>query len=136
MEILEFRYKAISQALGQLEKSLSIFKENKYPDMYETARDSLIQRFEFSFDAFWKYLKEYLRDNRKVQVDFPSPNKTFRTCYEQKVIFDDEYKILIDSTRDRNLSSHTYNEKLAEQISERIMSYYETMQVVVDRLNS
>jgi len=134
MEVLEVRHKAVSEALEQLEKALGIFEENKYPDMYDIVRDSSIQRFEFSFDAFWKYLKEYLSDHRKVQVEFPSPNKTFRTCYEQKLITNDERKILIDSTKDRNLTSHTYNEILAEQVSERIVEYYEVMRAVVDRL--
>jgi len=134
MEVLEVRHKAVSEALEQLEKALGIFEENKYPDMYDIVRDSSIQRFEFSFDAFWKYLKEYLSDHRKVQVEFPSPNKTFRTCYEQKLITNDERKILIDSTKDRNLTSHTYNEILAEQVSERIVEYYKVMRAVVDRL--
>jgi len=134
MEILELRGEAVSQALDQLKEAFDILEKNKRSYMYKTARDSLIQRFEFSFDAFWKYLKEYLSDHRKVQVEFPSPNKTFRTCFEQKVITDDERKILIDSTRDRNLTSHTYNEILAEQVSERVVEYYKAMHAIVDRL--
>jgi len=134
MEILELRGETVSQALGQLKEAFDILEKNKHSYMYKTARDSLIQRFEFSFDAFWKYLKEYLRDDRKIEVEFASPNKTFRTCYEQKVITNEERKILIDSTRDRNLTSHTYNEKLAEQISKRIVEYYEVMRTIIDRL--
>jgi len=134
MEILELKIKAVSQALGKLKEVLDMFKENKYSDMYKVTRDFLIQRFEFGFDTFWRHFKEYLRDNRKVVVEFLSHNKTFRTCFEQKVITDNERNILTDSTRDRNLTSHTYNEKLAEQISKRIVEYYQVMRVVVDRL--
>lgn len=135
METIKTRCDATVQALSQLKKSLDTIQKNKYPEIYEQLRDSLIQRFEFSFDSLWKYLKEYLRDDRKVELDYPSPNKTFKTCYDQKVITKEELEVLLDSTRDRNLTSHTYSEKLAEKISKRVISsYYETMKTIVDRL--
>jgi len=136
METLETRYSATSKALEQLKKSLDTIKEDKYPDLYEQLRDSLIQRFEFSFDTLWKYLKEYLKEIRKVELEYPSPNKTFRKCYEQKLISKEELNSLTDSTADRNLTSHTYNEKLAEQISKRISEYYETMNSIVSKLKN
>ena len=86
METLETRCLAVSKALVQLKKSLDTINQNKYPDLYEQLRDSLIQRFEFTFDAFWKYLKEYLREIRKVELEYSAPNRAFRVCYEQELI--------------------------------------------------
>ena len=136
METLETRYTSTSKALEQLKKSLDTIQENKYPELYEQLRDSLIKRFEFSFDTMWKYLKEYLKEIRKTEVQYPSPNRVFRKSYEQKLISEQKLNILLDATTDRNLTSHTYNEKLAEQISKRISEYYDTMKSIIDKLES
>ena len=47
------------------------FKNIKYEDIVLSARDSLIQRFEFTIELFWKYLKFYLEEkNVKIQAFF------------------------------------------------------------------
>lgn len=36
---------------------------------------------------------------------------------------------------DRNATSHTYNEQLAEHISNRISAYYETIKEILEKLS-
>ncbi|KKP27062.1 MAG: Nucleotidyltransferase substrate binding protein, HI0074 family [candidate division TM6 bacterium GW2011_GWF2_30_66] len=134
MEILESKKSSTKKALCKLKKMLSLLLKQKDPEIYEGLRDGLIQRFEFSFDSFWKYLKQYLKEKNKIEIEIPNPNKTFRTSYEQKLITKEELDTLTNSTDDRNSSSHTYNEELAIEISDRIEHYYEVMQNIIDRL--
>lgn len=40
---------------------------------YTLMRDGLIQRFEYSIDSFWKFLKMYLEEVQKVSIEPASP---------------------------------------------------------------
>lgn len=62
-----------------------------------------------------------------------SPRAILRACIESHLITIEEFKIFMDIIDDRNLSSHTYNEDLAEEISQRIPLYHELMVSVVQR---
>lgn len=55
MEKLILRRSVLEKALKTLEKSLEKLDQKKFTD-YEELRDSIIQRFEYSVDTFWKYL--------------------------------------------------------------------------------
>jgi len=103
-------------------------------DDYEITRDSAIHRLEFCYDAMWKFLKGYLNLIHNVTVDPATPRKTFRTCHNYGLIKQNEFEILLNMARDRNITSHTYNEVLANQISERIPQYYETAKEIVEHL--
>ena len=67
MGTLKLKHEQISSALDRLEEALSLLDKIKKQAqnidftseeaLYRTFRDSQIQRFEFSVDLFWKYLK-------------------------------------------------------------------------------
>ncbi|MBA3954319.1 nucleotidyltransferase substrate binding protein [Candidatus Dependentiae bacterium] len=95
-------------------------------------RDSVIKRFEFSYDLTWKLLKAYLETNYSVLV--ASPKKVFRECFDQNFITEEEARQFLNMADDRNLTTHTYSEDMAEQISIRIVVYYEVMRAVLERL--
>ena len=68
MELLKKKYEHVSQALKTLNRAIEKYEDRQAykernpndPDIEETLQDSMIQRFEYSFDSFWKYLKNYL----------------------------------------------------------------------------
>lgn len=93
---------------------------------YKTARDSCIQRFEFSVDTFWKYLAEYIKVKHGISI-VPSPKSVFREAKELGIVNDAELSELLDMVDDRNLTSHTYHEELAEKISYSIPDYFKTL---------
>lgn len=95
----------------------------------------MIQRFEYSIDSFWKFLKMYLEDIQKVSIESASPKAILKICWSLKMFDDVEYDILLKCVSDRNLTSHSYNEDMAERIQEHIPLYYQTMKAVVDKLN-
>ena len=75
-------------------------------------RDAAIQRFEFSFDLAWKVLKTVLEEQKGIICT--SPNECIREAYQQKFI--DYDKKWMSVLKNRNLTAHTYNEKLIDEI--------------------
>ena len=98
-------------------------------------RDGIIQRFEYSIDSFWKFLKIYLETDRGMAIEPSSPRSVLRVSLTHQLVTQEEFKILEDCVSDRNLTSHTYNEKIAEEIYAHIPRYYRTMKAVIDRVS-
>lgn len=82
-------------------------------------RDGIIQRFEFTFELFWKYLK-CLLEAKGVEARYPKD--VLSEAYMGKLISDE--KIWLEMLRDRNLTSHTYNQDLSEEIYTHIKTKY------------
>ena len=101
----------LALALARLESAL-----DQPPN--EFIRDSAIQRFEFTFELFWKSLKAYAEESG---VEAYSPRDTFRTAFQLGLLQEDGtwFQMLAD----RNLTSHTYNEATASSIFAHLPAY-------------
>lgn len=82
----------------------------------EFVRDSVIQRFEFSFEAGWKAAYRWLRarDNdldEEAYVVIPE-------AFKRRLISDEQGWGRM--RKYRNLTSHTYNEALADEVAQFI----------------
>lgn len=97
-------------------------------------RDSTIQRFEYSIDTFWKYLKVYLIDIQSLNIESASAREILKISFQSNFISDHEYKILDSAIISRNLTSHAYNEQLANQICQKIPEYYLVMRTITNKL--
>ena len=84
----------------------------------EFVRDSAIQRFEFTFELFWKSLKGYAEESG---LEAYSPRDSLRTAFQLGVI--QEHPDWFRMLEDRNLTSHTYNEATAETIYSHLPAY-------------
>ncbi|MDF0673697.1 MAG: HI0074 family nucleotidyltransferase substrate-binding subunit [Nitrospira sp.] len=84
----------------------------------EFVRDSAIQRFEFTFELFWKSLKAYAE---QTGLEAYSPKDSIRTAFQLGVI--PEHSDWFHMLEDRNLTSHTYNEARAEIIYSHLPGY-------------
>jgi nucleotidyltransferase substrate binding protein (TIGR01987 family) len=136
MERLKERHKLLLKALNTLHISLQKLDNCKMHDEdYEIIRDSVIKRFEYSIDSFWKFLKDFLQHKQGIEAA-ASPSKVFRQCLDARVLSDQEYIQMLKIIEARNLTSHTYNEALADEISSRIRQYYELMKVIVERIGN
>jgi len=94
----------------------------------------MIQRFEYSTEAFWKYLKAYLSIEHNLSAN--SPREVIRTGLKAKLYSEDVSKELLQMLDDRNLTCHTYVEELAESIAGRIPSYSTVMQKAMNQLSN
>jgi len=88
----------------------------------EFVRDSAIQRFEFTFELFWKSLKAYAEESG---VEVYSPRDSVRTAFQLGLI--QEHQDWLRMIEDRNLTSHTYNEVTAETIYSHLPGYLQLM---------
>jgi len=85
-------------------------------------RDAAIQRFEYCFEIGWKCLKEYLRDLEGVVCN--SPKTCFREAFKNNLLDESKTVLALEMTDDRNLTSHTYHEQLANEIFDKLEKYY------------
>ena len=74
----------------------------------EIVRDAVIQRFEFCVELSWKVSK------RIMGTSTTAPKDVVREMAQNKLISD--VKLWLEAIDMRNLSSHTYNEELAEKV--------------------
>jgi nucleotidyltransferase substrate binding protein (TIGR01987 family) len=122
--------KQTQRALSSLEELVSKFSENQTDVIL---RDALIQRFEYSTEAFWKYLKAYLQTEHNLSAN--SPREVIRTGLTAKLYSEETSQELLQMLDDRNLTSHTYVEELAESIAHRIPDYSKNMSEVMTKLS-
>jgi len=134
MEKLKQRYNTTLKTLLTLDKAIKLLNDPKNEEYYDSFRDSVVQRFEYSIDNFWKFLKIYLQEKHKIMTA-ASPKSVVRDAFVANIITEQDSSLLIECLRDRNLTSHTYNEPLAEAIVKRIPEYYTLMSKLLKSLN-
>ncbi|MCF7800138.1 nucleotidyltransferase substrate binding protein [Candidatus Babeliales bacterium] len=133
MEDLSKRLKVLSGALSHFEEVLEIFRTLSTSDIIHMyIRDSVIIRFEFSVDIFWKCLKDYLEKEHKIIV--VSPRSVFKECLNQKFIDAKELKILENMLCDRNDTPYTYDEGVAEEIAKHAYDYFDLMSDIKSKI--
>jgi len=71
-------------------------------------QQGLVQRFEFSFELAWKTMKDFL-ESSGIQINPVTPKSVIKEAFAAKII--DDGQIWIDMMLDRNLLSHTYDQK-------------------------
>jgi nucleotidyltransferase substrate binding protein (TIGR01987 family) len=103
-ERMEERISDYLKAFGQLEKAARQPKD-------EYLRDSVIQRFEFTHELAWKMLKLRLEQEDIFAL---TPRETMQASLQAGFIADGN--AWSDLQKMRNLTSHTYNEDLADQV--------------------
>ena len=119
MDRLAERLQVARRALGTLWGAL---REPKTP----LSRDASIQRFEYTFEAVWKTAQLYLRTRENLAL--ASPTAVARACFQAALLDEEQSRTAMDMVRDRNLTVHTYNEELADQIYARLSGYATLME--------
>ncbi|MGM9936256.1 MAG: HI0074 family nucleotidyltransferase substrate-binding subunit [Candidatus Ornithomonoglobus sp.] len=93
----------------------------KYDGTDDIVRDSMIQRFEFTYELSHKVLREFMRF-MGIELDNTFPRTVFKKAYVNDIIDDD--KLWMRLMQDRNHTSHIYNESMSEDIAARIKNEY------------
>ena len=95
---------------------------NKYaclPIATEIERAGIIQLFEVAFELSWKLMKDYLEAHGFI---VKSPREAIKQAFQTGLI--DDGHAWIDALADRNLTVHTYDEKLAKRMAKDIVKTY------------
>ncbi|MBN4077466.1 nucleotidyltransferase substrate binding protein [Sulfobacillus acidophilus] len=122
----------LKQRIEIAKKALTALKEALDMEKTKIVQDATIQRFEFTMEAFWKMLKLYLKVHEGVEL--ASPKSVMRAALKASILNDNETKQALNMVDDRNLTVHTYNEKLANQIYKNIPGYYELMTNLTNKI--
>ncbi|MEA2066860.1 MAG: HI0074 family nucleotidyltransferase substrate-binding subunit, partial [Thermotogota bacterium] len=81
-------------------------------------RDATIQRFEYTFEALWKFLKEYLKEKEGIISN--SPKACFREIFSLGFLTEEDTVRCLEMTDRRNDTAHTYKEEIAQIIYSKI----------------
>ena len=138
MEKLKLHLIQLNKALITLKKAFEVAEKLALTndiDFIAASEDSIIQRFEYTYENFWKFLKKYLETTYKTE-DINSPRKIFAACVRVKICTLEEGNLFLDMAEDRNETSHTYNIESARKILPDIPEYYMIILSVVERFNT
>ncbi len=83
-------------------------------------RAGVIQCFEFTYESSWKFLQTCLEQQGHQSPT--SPRKAFELAFQSGLI--QEEKKWLEMLKDRNLTTHTYDINLANEVINRIKSTY------------
>ena len=127
MERLEIKFKDALRSLRTLEEILN-------EPFSIIVRDATIQRFEYTFEAIWKFLKEYLKVQEGIISN--SPKRCFKEIFPLGFLTEEETVQCLEMTDRRNDTSHTYKEDVAQLIYNSIQEYYTLMQNLIEQFRA
>ncbi len=111
------RLRHYQKALAKLEEAVELAHQRKLSELEE---QGLIQAFEYTHELAWNTMKDFL-ENRGASNLFGSKDAT-REAFKRGLIHNGD--AWMDMIRDRNLTSHTYNEEVAAKIVSAILDVY------------
>ena len=108
------------QRFENFDKSYKLLnKYAKQPITTELERAGIIQFFEMTFELAWKVLKDYLEAQEYL---VKSPRETVKQAFQIGLIVNGH--IWMDALSNRNLTTHTYDEELANKMTNEIITMY------------
>ena len=98
----------------------------------EALRDSIIKKFEYTFELSWKTIKAYLEEEGYEEVS--SPRKVLKQAFESNIIADEE--VWSNMLEARNSTAHTYDEEKAIYYEDVIKNkYIKKLDELIKKLN-
>jgi nucleotidyltransferase substrate binding protein (TIGR01987 family) len=128
----EQRFSNYVKALHKLTQAIDYIKHNFISEdepiddsnlsyiLDEIIREGLIQRFEYTHELAWKVMKDYA--TYQGNSDVGGSRDATREAFQLSLISDGD--IWMDMIGSRNKTSHTYNEKTADEIYSKILNEY------------
>lgn len=122
------RFANFEKALNKLIEAVNYvktdidFNENSISDIVldEIIKEGLIQRFEYTHELAWNLMKDYAEF--QCNSDIGGSRDATREAFKIK-LFDNGH-VWMDMIKSRNITSHTYNEDVANEIYSKIINQY------------
>ncbi len=109
------RFANYSKALSQLERFIE-----KSDDLNELEEQGLIQAFEYTYELAWNTMKDFY--THQGEAGLQGSRDTIQLAFKRGLIEDGE--AWMNMLKDRNRSTHTYDEKTAREIISNVLSKY------------
>jgi len=108
------RFANYEKALQQL----SVFIEKD--ELNELEVQGLIQCFEYNYELAWNMIKDFYESQGEVGIQ--GSRDAIRLAFKRGLVAAGE--VWMEMVKSRTLTSHTYNEEIAEEISDAIIKDY------------
>jgi len=108
------RFDNYSKALRQLTKFI---EKGELNDMEQ---QGLIQCFEYTYELSWNTIKDLFETQGEMSII--GSRDAFRLAFKRGLIEDGE--TWMEMVKSRVLTSHTYNEDVADEVSNKIVTLY------------
>lgn len=131
------RFSNYRRALKQLTDAVEIVSKKLYLEhQYNIIREGLIQCFEFSHELAWKVMKDYVEYQGITEI-FGSRD-AIRYSLRLGVVDDERW---MDTIKDRNVTSHHYDDDTARKIVDNIINVYYPLlvkyeEVMLEKMNT
>ena len=125
----------LKRALHTLEEAIELYREQEGNQKLKLAiQDSVIQRFEYTYELAWKAMKRWISDNVNPESAEPvySRKELLRLAARCGLI-EDPLR-WFDYHEARNVSAHTYNEANANQAFQAALALVDDVQYLINRL--
>jgi len=122
---------SLEKALKSLERAIK--RSQGVPDDDEV-RDSVIQRFEYTYELSWKMLKRQLEIDSQTpaSIDAMGFKEMIREAAERSLINNPE--AWFEYRRQRNIISHAYDENKAVIVYETALIFLQDVKVLLQNL--
>lgn len=111
------RFQSFGKAFAQLLAAADLAKQRK---LSELEQQGLIQAFKFTHELAWNTLKDFLESRGAANL-YGSKDATREAFAKGLISNGDEWMAMIQA---RNRSSHTYNEKTAQEMASAILASF------------
>lgn len=89
-----------------------------------------LERFEFTVELAWKAIQKFLREQKII---CRSPKECLKEAFQFGLVKVDSR--WLEMFEDRNLTVHTYDEKTADEIYNRLPNYLGILKLLKDGLS-
>lgn len=116
----EQRFSNFKKALLKLSEA---FLLNQKRELSELEKQGLIQTFEYTHELAWKVMQDYLIHQGYTEIR--GSRDVTREAFRIELVKDgDKWMEMI---KKRNLTSHTYNEEISEEIYQNIIKDFQPL---------
>ncbi len=106
-----------NKALSKLRHAVEL---DKTKALSELEKQGLIQAFEYTHELAWKVMKDYFVFQGNTEIT--GSRDATRQAFKAALIEDGDH--WLQMIQNRNITSHTYNEEIAEEIYQNIVSVF------------
>ena len=122
----------LRERLGLARKALTTLSQALAEPKTAMNRDASIQRFEYTYEAVWKAAQAYLISVENLETG--SPTAVARASFRVGLLTEEQSRAVLRMAADRNLTVHTYNEEIAEQIYSGLAAHTAVMGSWIDAM--
>lgn len=115
------RFSNYRRALAKFNQAVEIVSDQMDwgEDVDDLLEEGLIQRFEYTHELAWNVMKDYAEYQGYTNIQ--GSRDAFRKALQMGIIDDERW---MESIKDRNLTSHNYDDETAQNVLTAIIDVY------------